>query len=86
MPYRLSRRRCGCAGRVVLVAIVTTLMATSVFEWVYGRHRERLEDQVPESICEGARRSGNFVTSSWHDALLLMGAEHDGLQGHPGRY
>ena len=39
---------------LVLVAIVTTLMATPVFEWVYGRHRERLENQVPESICEGA--------------------------------
>jgi Kef-type K+ transport system membrane component KefB len=39
---------------LVLVAIVTTLMATPVFEWVYGRHRERLENQVPESIREGA--------------------------------
>ncbi len=39
---------------LVLVAIVTTLMATPVFEWVYGRHRERLENQVPESICEEA--------------------------------
>jgi Kef-type K+ transport system membrane component KefB len=31
---------------LVLVAIVTTLMATPVFEFVYGRHREMSEDTV----------------------------------------
>lgn len=32
---------------LVLIAIVTTLMATPVFELVYGRHRETLEDNQP---------------------------------------
>jgi Kef-type K+ transport system membrane component KefB len=39
---------------LVLVAVVTTLMATPVFEWVYGRHRETLEHELPESVPEGA--------------------------------
>ena len=38
---------------LVLVAIVTTLMATPVFEWVYGRHRENLENDSPEPVREG---------------------------------
>jgi Kef-type K+ transport system membrane component KefB len=37
---------------LVLVAVVTTLMATPVFEWVYGRHRETLENDLPESVPE----------------------------------
>jgi Kef-type K+ transport system membrane component KefB len=37
---------------LVLVAIVTTLMATPVFELVYGRHRDRLENNPPESVRE----------------------------------
>ncbi len=39
---------------LVLVAIVTTLMATPVFQWIYGRHRKRPENDVPESVREGA--------------------------------
>jgi Kef-type K+ transport system membrane component KefB len=39
---------------LVLVAIVTTLMATPVFEWVYGRHRENLENDPPQPVREGA--------------------------------
>ena len=35
---------------LVLVAVVTTLMATPVFEWVYGRHREIPENDLPESV------------------------------------
>ncbi len=33
---------------LVLVAIVTTLMATPVFEWVYGRHREISPGAAPK--------------------------------------
>jgi len=39
---------------LVLVAIVTTLMATPVFEWVYGRHRENSESTLPGPAREGA--------------------------------
>jgi Kef-type K+ transport system membrane component KefB len=39
---------------LVLVAVVTTLMATPVFEWVYGRHRKTPEDDLPESVRDGA--------------------------------
>jgi Kef-type K+ transport system membrane component KefB len=39
---------------LVLVAIVTTLMATPVFEWVYGRHRESSESTLPGPAREGA--------------------------------
>jgi Kef-type K+ transport system membrane component KefB len=39
---------------LVLVAVVTTLMATPVFEWVYGRHRQPLENDPPEPVLEGA--------------------------------
>jgi Kef-type K+ transport system membrane component KefB len=39
---------------LVLVAIVTTLMATPVFEWVYGRHREISESTLPGPAREGA--------------------------------
>ena len=38
---------------LVFVAIVTTLMATPVFEWVYGRHRYSSEIRPPESVREG---------------------------------
>jgi Kef-type K+ transport system membrane component KefB len=37
---------------LVIVAIVTTLMATPVFEWVYGRHRETPANDLPESVRE----------------------------------
>ncbi len=39
---------------LVLVAIVTTLMATPVFELVYGRYRDRPEDAAPEPLREAA--------------------------------
>jgi Kef-type K+ transport system membrane component KefB len=39
---------------LVLVAVVTTLMATPMFEWVYGRHRESPENVPPEPVREGA--------------------------------
>ena len=39
---------------LVLVAIVTTLMATPIFEWVYGRHRV---DDPPEPISRSASPS-----------------------------
>jgi Kef-type K+ transport system membrane component KefB len=39
---------------LVLVAIVTTLMATPVFELVYGRHRDRLANNPPGSVREEA--------------------------------
>jgi Kef-type K+ transport system membrane component KefB len=39
---------------LVLVAVVTTLMATPVFEWVYGRHRENSESTLPGPAREGA--------------------------------
>ena len=39
---------------LVLVAVVTTLMATPVFEWVYGRHRDRSEIKVPPPLRDGA--------------------------------
>ena len=32
---------------LVLVAVVTTLMATPVFEWVYGRHNKPLAAEAP---------------------------------------
>ncbi|MBJ7340161.1 cation:proton antiporter [Mycolicibacterium sp.] len=32
---------------LVLVAIVTTLMASPIFEWVYGRHRELAPEATP---------------------------------------
>jgi len=38
---------------LVLVAIVTTLMATPVFEVVYGRHRENSESTLPGPAPEG---------------------------------
>jgi Kef-type K+ transport system membrane component KefB len=38
---------------LVLAAIVTTLMATPVFELVYGRHRENPEGALPGSAREG---------------------------------
>ncbi|HEY5915248.1 MAG TPA: cation:proton antiporter [Verrucomicrobiae bacterium] len=37
---------------LVLMAIVTTLMATPMFEWVYGRHA-RKEGAIPSSAVEG---------------------------------
>jgi len=37
---------------LVLVAVVTTLMATPVFEWVYGRHRKTPENDLPEPVRE----------------------------------
>ena len=41
---------------LVLIAIVTTLMATPVFEWVYGRHREIAPVAAPErAITSDAR-------------------------------
>ena len=39
---------------LVLVAVVTTLMATPVFEWVYGRHRETPENDLLEPVREEA--------------------------------
>lgn len=39
---------------LVLVAIVTTLMATPVFELVYGRHRDRMENATHSPVREGA--------------------------------
>ncbi len=39
---------------LVLVAVITTLMATPVFEWVYGRHRDRSEINVPQPLRDGA--------------------------------
>jgi Kef-type K+ transport system membrane component KefB len=39
---------------LVLVAVITTLMATPVFEWVYGRHRDRSEIGVPRPLRDGA--------------------------------
>ena len=39
---------------LVLVAVVTTLMATPVFEWVYGRHRENSESTLPGAARKGA--------------------------------
>lgn len=39
---------------LVLVAIVTTLMATPVFELVYGRHKDRLESRAPAPVREGS--------------------------------
>jgi Kef-type K+ transport system membrane component KefB len=39
---------------LVLVAVITTLMATPVFEWVYGRHRDRSEIDVPRPLRDGA--------------------------------
>jgi Kef-type K+ transport system membrane component KefB len=39
---------------LVLVAVITTLMATPVFEWVYGRHRDRSEINVPRPLRDGA--------------------------------
>lgn len=41
---------------LVVMAIVTTLMATPVFEWVYGRHRKLghlAEDPVPKGLAAG---------------------------------
>jgi Kef-type K+ transport system membrane component KefB len=41
---------------LVLVAIVTTLMATPVFEWVYGRHREIAPVAAPQrAVTSDAR-------------------------------
>jgi Kef-type K+ transport system membrane component KefB len=37
---------------LVVMAIVTTLMATPVFEWVYGRHVRKNAPQ-PESGIDG---------------------------------
>ena len=39
---------------LVLVAVVTTLMATPIFECVYGRHRETPETDLPEPVREEA--------------------------------
>jgi Kef-type K+ transport system membrane component KefB len=39
---------------LVLVAVITTLMATPVFEWVYGRHRDRSQITVPRPLHDGA--------------------------------
>jgi hypothetical protein len=58
---------------LVLVAVVTTLMATPVFEWVYGRHRETPENDLPASVREGtvARNSLTF-----HLIECLLFSEH----------
>jgi Kef-type K+ transport system membrane component KefB len=44
---------------LVLVAVVTTLMATPVFEWVYGRHRGTPENDLPEPVREEAIAPAN---------------------------
>jgi hypothetical protein len=35
---------------MVLMAIVTTLMATPVFEWVYGRHARKMGELAPAPV------------------------------------
>ena len=52
---------------LVLVAIVTTLMATPLFEWVYGRHREDSESALPgpareEAVFRAAARNEPAAT------------------------
>ena len=38
---------------LVLVAVITTLMATPVFELVYGRHRDRSQIKLPQPLRDG---------------------------------
>jgi Flp pilus assembly protein TadB len=47
----IHRSSVGVAATATIGGIASTVV---LIEWVYGRHRERLENQVPESICEGA--------------------------------
>ena len=48
---------------LVLVAIITTLMATPVFEFVYGRHRKMAENSRTGSDDAGADPHGTFAES-----------------------
>ncbi|HUB53873.1 MAG TPA: cation:proton antiporter [Mycobacterium sp.] len=49
---------------LVLVAIVTTLTATPVFELVYGRHRDMSENSPAESAHAGAEHQRAWAESS----------------------
>ncbi len=49
---------------LVFVAIVTTLMATPIFEFVYGRHRKSSEDsQIESDHAEAARRESAITAT-----------------------